>query len=89
MNRNDQETRERQPKLIGASVAARRLGVPIDRVTADIKAGMFTGIGTADPFALTGGLLPLGYFVEAWELEGERLAYHQRRLAGGSAGTPK
>lgn len=72
----DSETR-----LIGASVVARQLGVPVQTIVADIE----SGLAGRNAFAFSGAKFHLGWFVEAWEMEGDRPAYHAKRLAGGSS----
>ena len=70
-------------QLIGASIVARQIGVPVQAVVADIE----SGLAGRNAFAFSGAKFHLGWFVEAWELEGERQAYHAKRLSGGSAGS--
>ncbi|MFO1394668.1 MAG: hypothetical protein U1F09_12965 [Steroidobacteraceae bacterium] len=60
---------------VTARAAAERLGVPIETVIADVERGMR---GELD--ALTGGPVGGFYIVEAWELDGERIEMHRRRL---------
>lgn len=61
---------------VTARTAADRLGVPIETVLEDIKRGMRGELDT-----LTGGPVGGFYIVEAWEVEGDRLEMHRKRLA--------
>lgn len=71
-----------EPEFIGASVVARRIGVPVERVIDDIR----TGIAGCNYLAFSGTKAPIiGWCVEGWEMAGDRPAYHAKRLAGGSA----
>jgi hypothetical protein len=54
------------------------LGIPIERIVADIDAEMDGNLS-----ALIGAAKDGVYYVPAWELEGDRLAAHRARLADG------
>ena len=72
-------------RLVGASVAARLIGVPVQLVVEDIQ----SGLAGRNYLAFSGGQLEvIGWCVEEWELEPSRVEMHRKRLAGGSSGTP-
>lgn len=79
---NDSGNRERQPKpYVTASVAARLIGIQPDALVADICRGN----AGQNAFAVAGAKVGEFWLVHSYELEGDRLEMHRKRLTSGSA----
>lgn len=68
-------------RYVSATVAAAKISVSRDVVVADIERGN----RGEDAFALAGERQGDWWLVESYEVEGERLAMHKKRLTGNSA----
>jgi hypothetical protein len=61
---------------VTARQASQALGVPIERIVADIDAGMDGALPSLIGMPLQGV-----YYLPRWEVEGERLEMHRARLS--------